>query len=316
MRNRELQDQKVAVLCGGLSAEREISMRSGENVFRALQRSGVDCCKIDVNRNLAAVIQESGATVAYIALHGRYGEDGVVQGVLELLGIPYTGSGVLASALGMNKVATKRMLRAEGLVTPDWVYRRAGEELDADAVAGGIGLPLVVKSVAEGSSINVSIVKDVATLKAAAVAVMDKTGSVLMEAFHEGVEVTTGVLGSGALARALPVLELVSSNEFYDYEAKYTEGMTDFILPARLEGGVYRKVQQQAILVHRLVGCCGISRVDAIVDSDGEVWTMEINTSPGMTDTSDLPAQAAEKGICFEDLVLEILLDGLHRGAG
>ena len=313
---KRLENHKVAVLCGGLSAEREVSLRSGENVYQALRESGVSCCKIDVDRDFAASLKESGATVAYIALHGQYGEDGAVQGMLELLGIPYTGSGVLASSLGMDKVATKRMLRAEGLLTPDWVCVQRGDVLDVEAVAGTIGFPLIVKSVAEGSSINVAIVKDAVELKSAAEGVIEKTGSVLIEAFRRGVEVTTGVLGSGCDAVALPVLELVSQNEFYDYEAKYTEGMTEFVLPARLEKAVYAAVQRQAVLVHQLVGCRGVSRVDAIVEPDGEVWTIEINTSPGMTNTSDLPAQAAEAGIPFAQLVLRILEDGLRRYDG
>ena len=192
--------------------------------------------------------------------------------------------------------------------------KRPGDLLDAEEIAVAVGLPLIVKPVSEGSSISVIIARDVETLKEAAESVLESSGSVLIEAFCRGVEVTTGVLGSGSSARALPVLELISKNEFYDYEAKYTEGMTEFILPARLDEQIYKKLQEQAVFVHRIIGCRGVSRVDAIVDENGEVWTIEINTSPGMTDTSDLPAQAAEDGMNFEELVISILIDGLDRG--
>lgn len=309
----DLSRERVAVLCGGMSGEREVSLRSGANVHRALQGEGIPAVMIDVGRDVAEALVKSGATVAYIALHGRYGEDGAVQGLLELLGLPYTGPGVQASAICMDKGVTKRILAQEGLATPEWISVSRDTPFSAEDTVRQLGLPVIVKPVAEGSSLGVVIVKRGEELAAAVGTCLAANEAVLVEAFKKGREVTTGVLGTGNAARALPVLELVSHNEFYDYEAKYTPGMTDFILPAALPADTYREVQEEAVRAHRLLGCRGVSRVDAMITADGKVWTIEVNTSPGMTDTSDLPAQAAAAGISFGQLVREILLDGLAR---
>jgi D-alanine-D-alanine ligase len=292
-----------------LSSEREVSLRSGRNVHQALAERGVEAELVDVGRDIAARLLASGINLAYIALHGRFGEDGCIQGLLEILGIPYTGSRVLASAIGMHKLATKRILTASGIPTPDYEEFGTGDSGVRLRLAGErLGFPLVLKPVAEGSSIAVHIVHDGASLEKAGAGIVGEYGSGFAEAFVKGIEVTTGVLGGDADARALPVLQLVPHNEFYDYDAKYTKGKTDFILPARLEENVYREVQRLALETHRAIGCRGVSRVDAIVrETTGEVMVIEINTLPGMTETSDLPAQAAAAGIAFPDLVLEIL---------
>lgn len=307
-----LNRRKIAVLCGGRSRERDISLRSGENVYRAIKRLGLEPVKIDVAEDCPAQLINAGVDLAYIALHGKYGEDGCIQGMLESMGIPYTGSGVLASAIGMNKVTTKRILLAEQIATPAFLLIRRGEERESCRQAEeAIGFPLVVKPVEEGSSISISIVRDRASLLAKVREVLQLYRSVFVEKYVAGVEVTTGILEEEGRPVALPVLELVPVNEFYDYDAKYTAGKTEFILPANLDEKIYRDVQDLAVRVHNTVGCRGLSRVDAIVDGDNRIWTIEINTLPGMTETSDLPAQAAEAGIGFDDLVKKILLSGL-----
>lgn len=312
----QLQQHKIGVLCGGLSREREVSLRSGENVFRALKQLGLQAVKIDAGPDCGERLKEEGVTLAYIAMHGKYGEDGCIQGLLEMMKIPYTGSGVLASAIGMNKVTTKRILLAEQIPTPAFLLIREGEEHTGCRQAEeAIGFPLVVKPVEEGSSISISIVKDRASLLQAVQDIVAQYREVFVEKYVDGVEVTTGILEEGGVPQPLPVLELVPVNEFYDYDAKYTAGKTEFILPARLEPEVYREVQETAVRVHRAVGCRGLSRVDAIIDREGRVWTIEINTLPGMTATSDLPAQAKEAGISFDELVKKILISCLPEVA-
>ena len=311
--NDVLRQHVIGVLCGGLSGEREVSLRSGANVFAALTRRGYTAVQIDVGRDAAAQIHKAGITLAYIALHGAYGEDGCIQGLLEIMGIPYSGSGVLASALGMNKIATKRLLQSAGIATPPfYAIDTATAEVVRDCAAE-LGFPLVVKPASEGSSINVTIVHDTETLMHDIDAVCSQYGNALVEKFIAGDEVTTGVLGYDDCTEVLPVLGLIPENEFYDYEAKYTRGMTRFVLPAELEHETYASVQATAGLVHRTLGCHGVSRVDSIVDQDGNAWVIEINTAPGMTETSDLPAQAAEYGIDFEELVERILLYALEK---
>lgn len=305
---------RIGVLCGGLSREREISLRSGANVLAALQRLGLDALSLDVDHDIAQRLRESGVTLAFIALHGRWGEDGCIQGMLEMMGIPYTGSGVLASALAMNKLASKRVFSSAGIPTPAWCsLRRESRSEDCRRALEELDLPLVLKPLAEGSSIAVSIAKTRADFLAQAEALLNDYEAGMCEQFVQGTEVTTGVLGSGSNAQALPVLQLVPKNEFYDYEAKYTRGMTEFILPARLPGDSYAGVQETAVFTHKAIGARGVSRVDAIVTPDGTQQVIEVNTLPGMTDTSDLPAQAATAGIGFEQLVERILLSALEE---
>jgi len=305
-----LKTKTIGVLMGGLSGERAVSLRSGENCLRALLARGYRAVRIDAVRDTAQRLDEAGVEVAFLALHGRYGEDGTIQGLLEMAGIPYTGSGVLASALGMHKIAAKKVVRGSGLPTPD--YREIGMDEPANAVAARIeadlGLPVMVKPVEEGSSLGVCKCKDLSELVRGIEQGRREFGPMFAERFVAGREITVGVLELDGRPQALPILELVPKNDFYDYEAKYTEGMTEFILPARLGPEVAAEAERVALGVFAAIGCRGYARVDLMVDDAGLPWFMEVNTLPGMTDTSDLPAQAWAAGISYEDLVETILL--------
>jgi D-alanine-D-alanine ligase len=244
-----------------------------------------------------------------VALHGRYGEDGCIQGLLEMLGIAYTGSGVAASALAMNKVAAKRMFTAVGIPTAPYhiVDIERGVDAEVERVVSGLGLPVVVKPVQEGSSIGVKIADSSAELNQIIRSNIFEFGKVYCEAFLEGRELTVGVLGTNGGARALPVLELRPRHRFYDYEAKYTEGMTDFIVPAEIPPQAAAAAQQHALAAHRALGCAGLSRVDMVLAEGNSPQVLEVNTIPGLTELSDLPAQARAAGMSFDDLVFEIV---------
>ena len=293
---KQLKKKKIGVFLGGFSREREISIRSGENVLEALKRLGLNATKVDPSINGIS----DDIDIAYIVLHGKYGEDGALQGLLEMKKIPYTGPGVLASALAMNKVMTKRVLNEAGVNTPLW------QTMNLNGKAK-IKTPLMVKPFSEGSSIGVTLVKNNKDVKK----VLNKTrkiyGKVFIEKYIEGNEVTVGILGYGKKLKVLPILMLRPKNEFYDYEAKYTSGKTDFLLPAPLPKKAYKLAEKEAMKAYGALGCRGVSRVDMIVDKKGIPFVLDINTIPGMTVNSDLPAQAKAIGMTFEDLVLEIL---------
>ena len=305
-----LKTKTIGVLMGGLSGEREISLRSGENCLRALASRGYRTVAIDAMRDVAQRLDEARVEVAFLALHGRYGEDGTIQGLLEMMGIPYTGSGVLASALGMNKIAAKKVVRGSGVPTPD--HREVGRDETAAEAAAGIeaqlGLPVMLKPVEEGSSLGVFKCGEVLELSACIDRGRAEFGSMFAERFVSGREITVGVLERDGLPEALPILELVPKNDFYDFEAKYTKGLTEFILPARLGAAAYAEAQRVAIAAFDAIGCRGYARVDMMVDAAGVPWFIEVNTLPGMTELSDLPAQAAAAGLSYEDLVETILL--------
>jgi D-alanine-D-alanine ligase len=310
----QLKTKTIGVLMGGLSGEREVSFRSGKNCLRALQARGYNAIGIDALRDVAQRLDEEEVEVAFLALHGRFGEDGTIQGLLEMMGIPYTGSGVLASALGMNKIAAKKVVRGSGVPTPDYLEIGPRDNLDeaCDRVEAELGLPVMLKPVEEGSSLGVAKCHDRTEFRSAVEKGTGAFGAVFVEKFVAGTEITVGVLEQIGHAQrpliALPILELVPHNEFYDYEAKYTEGMTDFVLPARLAPDVYAEAERMAVAAFTAVGCRGYARVDMMVDAAGAPWFVEVNTLPGMTDTSDLPAQARAAGISYEDLVETILL--------
>jgi D-alanine-D-alanine ligase len=305
-----LKTKTIGVLMGGLSGEREVSLRSGQNCLSALLARGYRAVAVDAVRDVADRIDKAGIEVAFLALHGRYGEDGTIQGLLEVMGIPYTGSGVLASALGMNKIAAKKIVIGTGLFTPG--YCEIGAEEPASAVAARIeselGLPVMIKPVEEGSSLGVTKCGTAQELIASIDKGRTDYGVVFAEKFVPGREITIGVLQRDGALQALPILELVPKNEFYDYEAKYIEGMTEFILPARLPAKEYAEAERAAIAAFTAIGCQGYARVDMMVDEAGVPWFVEVNTLPGMTDTSDLPAQARAAGISYEELVETILL--------
>ncbi len=300
--------KRIAVLMGGLSAEREVSLRTGNAVLRALQGRGLDAVAIDAGRDLPLRLQEAGVQIAFIALHGRYGEDGTVQGLLELLQIPYTGSGVLASSVAMNKLVTKQILMHHGVATPAFaVYRKDNDQVAF--VAARQAYPLVAKPAREGSTIGVSIVRDAESLQAGLEEALRHDDLVLVEEFIAGAEVTVGVLGE----QPLPVVQVVPKGGFYDYQSKYTPGQTEYLLPAPLPAAVYARLQAEAVAACQALGCRGAARVDFMVRGE-ELFCLEVNTIPGMTETSLLPKAAGAAGIPFDELVLRILADaGLNK---
>jgi D-alanine-D-alanine ligase len=300
--------KRIVVLMGGLSAEREVSLRTGTAVLRALQESGLDAVGLDAGHDLPARLRELAAEVVFISLHGRFGEDGTVQGLLELLQIPYTGSGVLASSVAMNKLVTKQLLLHHGVDTPTCVAYRAGDD-QAALLAAQQSYPLVVKPAREGSTIGVSIVEDAVGLQAGLVEALRHDSLVLVEEFIAGAEVTVGVLGD----QPLPVIQVVPKGGFYDYQSKYTPGQTEYLLPAPLPAEILDRLQTAAVAACRALGCRGAARVDFIVRGD-RLFCLEVNTIPGMTETSLLPKAAAAAGINFRELVLRILADaGLNK---
>lgn len=292
---------KVAVLMGGRSAEREVSLNSGAAVLAALLRSGVEAYAFDpAVQNLQAIVDD-GFDRAFIALHGRFGEDGTVQGALELLGVPYTGSGVMASALGMDKWRTKLIWQAAGLPIPDYVL--LDEHSDWQAVAKQLGLPLFVKPANEGSSVGISKVKTVGELPTAFREAVKHDPLVLAEGFIGGGEYTVAILGE----QALPVIKIEPANEFYDYEAKYLRNDTRYLCPSGLSATQEISMQNLAKHSFDLIGGRGWGRVDFLMDEAGKAYLLEANTSPGMTDHSLVPMAAREAGISFEQLAIRIL---------
>ncbi|MFN3543266.1 MAG: D-alanine--D-alanine ligase [Thiobacillus sp.] len=294
---------KVAVMLGGTSAERPVSLNSGNAVLAALTRRGVDAHAFDpASRNLGDLISGEFDRV-FIALHGRYGEDGCMQGALELLQLPYTGSGVMASAIGMDKWRTKLLWRAAGLPTADWAILAA--DSDFDAVEKQLGLPIFVKPAREGSSIGMSKVTEPGTLKAAFETAVEHDPLVLAERFIDGAEFTVGILGDAALP--LIRLEPAKDKAFYDFEAKYLRNDTQYHCPAGLPDAQEQALRQLALDAFRLIGGRGWGRVDVMLDRAGQPYLLEVNTSPGMTDHSLVPMAARVAGLDFDTLCLRIL---------
>lgn len=302
----------VVLLKGGLSGERAVSLSSAEQVARALRGEGYAVVEIDTGkRGYLAELEQCEADVAFICLHGRYGEDGTVQGVCELLDLPYTGSGVLASALAMDKDMSKELFRCQGLPTPPSVTLKASEEYDTDALVAQLGERVVVKPSREGSALGVALVHRREELAPAIEAAFAIDDTVLVERFIQGVETTVGVLGNDNV-HALPVIEIVPENEFYDYEAKYAAGMSTHVIPARISPAAAEECKRVSLEAHRVLGCRGVSRSDLIVDADGTCWLLETNTIPGMTETSLLPDAARAEGISFPTLcsmIVELALE-------
>lgn len=300
-------DAKIAVLALGLSSEREVSLRSGKNVLAALKRLGYKNAElVEVDENIAEKLANKGYSAAYNALHGKYGEDGCIQGILEILKIPYTGSGVMASAICMNKEYTKRVLSTcSDIPLIKSVFVRKGE--DVKEACKNLHYPIITKPVCEGSSFGMTKVNTEDELQAAYNEALKFNDDVLIEEFINGFFITVGVLEKDGKAFATEILEIRPKNEWYDFEAKYTKGMSDFIVPSTaLSKEATVKIKEIAVKAHETAGCRGVSRVDFMVMND-RAYFLEINTSPGMTDTSDLPAQAAVMGINYDDLVLLIL---------
>jgi D-alanine-D-alanine ligase len=292
---------------GGPSAEREISLISGNAVLQALRSRDVDAHPFDPAERELFDLKREGFQRCFIALHGRFGEDGTMQAILEWLGIPYTGSGVLASALAMDKLRTKRIWQSEKLPTPP--YALLDKTTDLRAVARKLGLPLMVKPASEGSSIGMSKVKSVAALDEAYALAANYDRVVIAEKFVEGIELTVGILGE----RVLPIIKLETPREFYDYQAKYVADDTRYIIPSGLAAKKERDLQALCLKAFRTLGCAGWGRVDLMLDRRGRPQLLEVNTSPGMTDHSLVPMAARAVGVSYEDLCLEIL-KGAHVG--
>lgn len=314
--HRPLTKARIGVLMGGQSSEREVSLRTGLAVHRALLRRGYEAVAIDVSESLVQQLKAKRVGLVFLALHGPGGEDGTIQGLLESIGMPYTGSGVRASAIGMHKVATKALLVYAGIpVAEGTVIRR--EQGRSAGLPAGLRLPLVVKPASEGSTIGVSIVRRLADWRPALRRAHAYDEEALVEAYIPGREIGVSVLGDAGKAMALPAVEIVAPGGFYDYAAKYTKGRTRYLCPAPLKPELARLLKDLAVRTYRAVGCDGAARVDFRVTQRGKPYVLEINTIPGMTETSLLPMAAAKAGLDYDALTERILRSALVRaGAG
>jgi len=292
---------KVAVLMGGPSAEREVSLKSGNAVLNALKRRGVDAHGIDADKSTLRQLEDGNFDRAFIALHGRWGEDGVIQGALEVLDMPYTGSGVLGSALAMDKLRSKTLWSASGVPTPEYVVIESATDLNK--IAAKTGLPVFVKPVREGSSLGISKAKTANELKSAWEMAAKYDDKVIAERFIDGAELTCTILGD----QALPLIRIETDREFYDYEAKYILDTTRYLCPCGLPADQERAIQDLARRAFEVLGCSGWGRVDFMQDKAGHAYAIEVNTVPGMTDHSLVPKAAKQAGMDFDELVIRIL---------
>jgi D-alanine-D-alanine ligase len=304
VKNQSNKKKKIGVMMGGLSREREISLRTGKAIQRALNEKGYQALAIDVGQEIAETLLKEKIDIAFIALHGRFGEDGTIQGMLELMRIPYTGSGVLASALALHKIMAKKLFLCENIPTPAYeVFRR--EEIQKNPLrTASLPLPLVVKPAREGSTIGVSIVRKEQEWVPALREAEKYDEEILVEEFLKGKEITVGILED----IPLPIIEIAPKSGFYDYHSKYTKGETEYIIPARIPREKYLYAQEISLKAFQVLGCSGCARVDLMADEDGNPFVIDVNTMPGMTETSLLPKAAGYAGISFEDLVERILL--------
>jgi D-alanine-D-alanine ligase len=296
---------KVGILAGGPSNERAISLRSGTAVYNALLNEGFDAIFIDVKEDIREVIKNNRIDAAFIALHGRYGEDGTVQKALEEASIPYTGSGVKASRLALDKIASKEVFLKNNIPTPKHVVLEK-EKFDMSQ-AEAIGFPLVVKPQFEGSSIGLSIVKEKKSLQAAIEKAFQYGEKILLEEYIQGRELTVGILCD----KPLPVIEIVTKNNIYDYEAKYKDSTTRYLVPAPIDKDAYIEAGRLGAIAHSALGCRSFSRVDMLMDKTGKIFILEVNTIPGMTERSLLPKAAQARGLRFNELCVKILEDAL-----
>lgn len=304
-------NKKIGVLMGGTSAEKEVSIKSGTAVFNALKNLKYSVVAVEAGSDICEILRREKIEIAFLTLHGGCGEDGSVQGLLEVMGIPYTGSGVLASAIAMDKEASKKIFLYHGISVPPFVTVRRnelsvmGKEKNFSRI--NFSLPWVIKPATEGSSIGVSIVKDGSALSGAMERAMGFSDRVIIEKYIEGKEIQVGILNDNILG----AVEVRPKVEFYSYEAKYTAGLTDYILPPELETGILGKAEKAALSAHMALGCRGATRVDLIVDGEGNSHVLEVNTIPGMTETSLLPKIAGLSGLDFQLLVEEILKEAI-----
>ena len=300
---------KVAVLMGGWSAEREISLLSGEAVLNALKENNINAHGIDVDRDIARVLDAGQYNSALIMLHGRGGEDGAMQGLLEVMGLPYSGSGILGSALAMDKLRCKQVWAAEGFPTPDFMVLE--NEQDAGSAIDQLGLPLIVKPALEGSSIGMSKVEVEAEMLPAFNKALECKGTIIAEKWITGAEYTAAILNR----RVLPMIRLETDRKFYDYVAKYESNDTRYICPCGLDKAIERELGEIMFDAFEAIGASGWGRVDFMLDADGRPWLIEANTVPGMTSHSLVPMAAQQAGIGFSELVIEILRSSYERQA-
>jgi len=314
--------EKIAVLMGGRSLEREVSLRSGQRVADALTECGYRVLALDVTPELVETLRAERPDAAYIALHGKYGEDGTIQELLEFLGIPYTGPGVVASTLAWDKSVSKRLFRDAGVPTPEWVtftadaFKEMGAATALDLVPDAVGgFPLVVKPAEQGSALGLTRVESADGLAEALLSALSYGSSAIVERWVDGAELAVSVIDLGERLQVLPPVEMVAKSGLFDFSAMYTPGETDYYVPARLTPEVDAKVRRLAEKVHVMLGCRHVSRVDMVVAADGTPYVLECNTSPGMTETSLLPMAAGAVGIGFQELVEKLgraALDGLE----
>lgn len=316
MREKEIRKKRIGVLLGGLSAEREVSLRSGKAVCKALKSIGCHVVAIDAKGDFYAKLKEEKIEQVFIALHGGHGENGALQGMLEIMGIPYTGSGVLASSLAMDKVASKKIFLYHQIPVPPFsiIERSAvssqrsvknASRITNYELRGKLGLPIVVKPSTEGSSVGVEIVKDARSYQKALKKAFAYGDIVLVEKYIKGQEVQIAILDD----KVLGGVEVRPSDEFYSYKAKYTAGLTQYIFPPELDKKTYRKAERAALAAHQALGCSGATRVDLIIDRSNNPYVLEVNTIPGMTETSLLPKIAKNAGLEFPELIRRILGD-------
>ena len=292
-----LKNKKIGVLCGGTSSEREISLMSGKAVYEAIKKLGFDVVLIDVDKNVATKLVKEKIQIAYVILHGAMGEDGTIQGMLEIMGIAYTGCGVFSSSASIDKIISKKMFEYAKIPTAKWFTIEKNKPFDMP------NFPVVVKPASQGSAIGVSIVKNKKEFEKAVKLAFSFEDRVLVEQYIKGMEITVGVLNG----KPLPVIEIVPKGKFYDFKSKYTLGQSTHIIPARLPNKVLKKAQDIALKIFSEFMCNGICRVDMIVDKKNSIYVLELNTLPGMTQTSLFPDAAKYIGMSFENLVLEIL---------
>jgi len=305
--SKKKKEIKIGVICGGISSEREISLKTGGGIFDALNELGYDTEFIDFKGDDVSVFKN--IDLAFLALHGKYGEDGTVQGVLELFKIPYTGSGILASSLAIDKVYSKKIFKLEGINTPDYISIDFKNEMDIKSIKTDvkkeIGYPVVVKPAREGSTIGITIVENEADLESSIDFAKLYDGKILIEKYISGKLLTVSILGDVPVA--LPTIEIIPKSGLYDFKSKYTSGLTEYVVPARISKDIEKTVRELSVRTHNSLGCYGISRVDIILN-EKKPYVLEINTMPGMTATSLVPKAAAAAGISFNELV-EIILN-------
>lgn len=298
---------RIGVLMGGYSSEREISLKSGTAVFNALKENGADVVALDIvekNENgIVDQIRQAGLDVALIVLHGRLGEDGTIQAILEKENIPYAGSGVAASRIAINKVKTQSLLKELNIPVADFIVLSDEKEIDIEKIVSQLSLPVVVKPACEGSSIGISVVAEKKNLEVALREAFRYGKEVLIERYLEGKEITVGILGQ----QALPTIEILAPNGFFDFKSKYQSGMTEYLIPARISAEAEKAAQATALRAHQALGCRDISRVDMIVNDEHLPHVLEINTIPGFTSTSLLPKAAKAAGVDFTQLCFKLI---------